>query len=90
LNVRGVATPRHPLRVVIDSRLAAKGVEIAALANPHGKVDLPVMLAERARRGVNEVHVEGGVKLNGSMVREGCVVAVTAVRLSAFCRSTGI
>jgi diaminohydroxyphosphoribosylaminopyrimidine deaminase / 5-amino-6-(5-phosphoribosylamino)uracil reductase len=26
-----------------------------------------------ARRGVNELHVEAGFRLNGSLVREGCV-----------------
>ena len=37
------------------------------------KVDLPAMLEELARRGINELHVEAGVRLNGSLVREGCV-----------------
>jgi diaminohydroxyphosphoribosylaminopyrimidine deaminase/5-amino-6-(5-phosphoribosylamino)uracil reductase len=36
-------------------------------------VDLKKMLEELAKRGVNELHVEGGFKLNGSLVREGCV-----------------
>ena len=31
------------------------------------------MLAVLAARGINELHVEAGVKLNGSLVREGCV-----------------
>jgi diaminohydroxyphosphoribosylaminopyrimidine deaminase/5-amino-6-(5-phosphoribosylamino)uracil reductase len=31
------------------------------------------MLADLARRGVNELHVEAGHKLNGSFVREGLV-----------------
>jgi diaminohydroxyphosphoribosylaminopyrimidine deaminase/5-amino-6-(5-phosphoribosylamino)uracil reductase len=31
------------------------------------------MLGELARRGVNEVHVEAGFRLNGSLVREGCM-----------------
>ena len=43
------------------------------LPNAGGKVDLAKMLEELARRGVNELHVEGGFKLNGSLVREGCV-----------------
>jgi len=47
--------------------------EIVALPNPNGKVDLPKMLEELARRGVNELHVEAGFRLNGSLVREGCV-----------------
>jgi diaminohydroxyphosphoribosylaminopyrimidine deaminase/5-amino-6-(5-phosphoribosylamino)uracil reductase len=47
--------------------------EMLRLANPNGKVDLPEMLKELGRRGVNELHVEAGFKLNGSLVREGCV-----------------
>ena len=47
--------------------------EVLALKNTHGKVDLPKMLEELARRGVNELHVEAGFRLNGSLVREGCV-----------------
>ena len=31
------------------------------------------MLEELGRRGINELHVEAGFRLNGSMVREGCV-----------------
>ena len=37
------------------------------------KVDLRAMLQDLARREVNEVHVEAGFKLNGSLVREGLV-----------------
>lgn len=47
--------------------------EIVVLPNPDGKVDLAKMLAELGRRGINELHVEGGFKLNGSLLREGCV-----------------
>jgi diaminohydroxyphosphoribosylaminopyrimidine deaminase/5-amino-6-(5-phosphoribosylamino)uracil reductase len=50
-----------------------KNAEVIALPNAGGKVDLPRMLEELARRGVNELHVEAGFKLNGSLVREGCV-----------------
>jgi len=50
-----------------------EGVEAIALPDARGKVDLRAMLAELARRGVNELHVEAGVKLNGSLVRERCV-----------------
>ena len=49
------------------------GGEIQKLPNSDGKVDLPKMLEELARRGVNELHVEAGFRLNGSLVREGCV-----------------
>jgi len=47
--------------------------EILQVPNQDGKVDLPQMLEELARRGVNELHVEAGFRLNGSLVREGCV-----------------
>jgi len=47
--------------------------EIVVLPNPGGKVDLAKMLEELGRRGINELHVEGGFKLNGSLVRERCV-----------------
>ena len=44
------------------------GAEIALLANPSGKVDLAAMLADLGRRGVNELHVEAGEKLNASLL----------------------
>ena len=52
---------------------APPNAEVVQLPNPQGKVDLKKMLEELARRGVNELHVEGGFKLNGSLVRAGCV-----------------
>lgn len=47
--------------------------EVVSLPNKNGKVELPKMLEELAHRGVNELHVEAGLRLNGSLVREGCV-----------------
>jgi diaminohydroxyphosphoribosylaminopyrimidine deaminase / 5-amino-6-(5-phosphoribosylamino)uracil reductase len=47
--------------------------EVVVLPNQNHKVELPRMLEELARRGVNELHVEAGFRLNGSLVREGCV-----------------
>jgi diaminohydroxyphosphoribosylaminopyrimidine deaminase/5-amino-6-(5-phosphoribosylamino)uracil reductase len=52
---------------------APQNAEVVALPNAHGKVELPRMLEELARRGVNELHVEAGFRLNGSLVRERCV-----------------
>jgi diaminohydroxyphosphoribosylaminopyrimidine deaminase/5-amino-6-(5-phosphoribosylamino)uracil reductase len=52
---------------------ALENAEVVALPNPDGKVDLPKMLAELGRRGINELHVEAGSRLNASLVREGCV-----------------
>ncbi|MBU3576890.1 bifunctional diaminohydroxyphosphoribosylaminopyrimidine deaminase/5-amino-6-(5-phosphoribosylamino)uracil reductase RibD [Polynucleobacter sp. UK-Kesae-W10] len=52
----------------------ARGIEVLALANPSGKVDLPKLFSYLAtEREMNEIHVESGFKLNGSMLREGCV-----------------
>jgi len=52
----------------------ARGIEVIAIANAFGKVDLPKLLAYLAQeREMNEIHVESGFKLNGSMLREDCV-----------------
>ncbi len=53
--------------------LRAAGHEVIMLPNADGKVDLPELMRELARREINELHVEAGAKLNGSLVREGCV-----------------
>ena len=53
--------------------LRAAGAEVLVLPNPNGKVDLPRLLQALAGRGVNELHVEAGHKLNGSLLREGLV-----------------
>lgn len=55
------------------SALKARGAEIVSLANAHGKVDLGAMLSALGARGINELHVEAGHKLNGSLLRERCV-----------------
>lgn len=55
------------------TRLAQVNAQVIELPNADGKVDLPALLAELARRGINELHAEAGFKLNGSLVREGLV-----------------
>jgi diaminohydroxyphosphoribosylaminopyrimidine deaminase/5-amino-6-(5-phosphoribosylamino)uracil reductase len=40
---------------------------------PTGKVDLAALLRDLGSREINELHVEAGHKLNGSLVREGLV-----------------
>ena len=57
----------------LEAGLRERGAEIAFAAGASGKVDLAAMLADLARRGINELHVEAGHKLNGSFVREGLV-----------------
>ncbi len=102
LTVREVATPRQPLRVVVDSRLEiplaarilegggvlvaaarderakiaaleARGAEVIVMPNRAGKVELGELFRELARREINEVHVEAGYRLNGSLLQEGHV-----------------
>ncbi len=102
LNVRGVDTPRQPLKIVVDSKfetplsarllkggktlvvgavndaervasLKAAGAEIATIPNESGKVELFKLMEELARRELNEIHVEAGTKLNGSLLRAGVV-----------------
>jgi diaminohydroxyphosphoribosylaminopyrimidine deaminase/5-amino-6-(5-phosphoribosylamino)uracil reductase len=53
--------------------LRGRGAEIFVCANAAGKVELPALMGELARRGVNELHVEAGFRLNGSLLREGLV-----------------
>lgn len=53
--------------------LKAKGAEVIVMPNPAGKVELGDLFRELARRELNEVHVEAGFRLNGSLVREGQV-----------------
>lgn len=102
LNVRGVDTPRQPLKIVVDSkfetspsarlledgktlvagalndenRIAAlrrAGAEVAMIPNDRGKVELFQLMEELARRELNEIHVEAGTRLNGSLLQAGVV-----------------
>ncbi|HET7598015.1 MAG TPA: bifunctional diaminohydroxyphosphoribosylaminopyrimidine deaminase/5-amino-6-(5-phosphoribosylamino)uracil reductase RibD [Burkholderiales bacterium] len=54
-------------------RLEARGAEIVVLPNAAGKVDLGALMDELGRRNLNELHVEAGYKLNGSLLKEGLV-----------------
>jgi diaminohydroxyphosphoribosylaminopyrimidine deaminase/5-amino-6-(5-phosphoribosylamino)uracil reductase len=57
-------------------RIAAlddRGAEVVVLPNAADKVDLQAMVRELGRREVNEIHVEAGFKLNGSLLRAGVV-----------------
>jgi diaminohydroxyphosphoribosylaminopyrimidine deaminase / 5-amino-6-(5-phosphoribosylamino)uracil reductase len=56
-----------------EAALRDAGAEIIVLPNAHGKVDLPALMLELGRRQINELHIEAGYKLNGSLIREGCV-----------------
>ena len=55
--------------------LEAQGATVICLPGPTpdtaGKVDLAAMLKDLGQREVNELHVEAGHKLHGSLIREG-------------------
>lgn len=53
--------------------LREQGAELISLPGRGGKVDLAALLDELGRRGINELHVEAGHKLNGSLLRAGLV-----------------
>lgn len=53
--------------------LAARGADVRCLADAQGRVDLQGLMADLARREVNELHVEAGHQLNGALMRAGVV-----------------
>ncbi len=103
LDVRAVATPRQPLRIVVDrngdvpanarvlagggalivtagarSRAWPAGVEVLEMPDADGRVDLRGLLQLLAGRGMNEIHVEAGARLNGALLRAGLVDEIVA------------
>ena len=56
-----------------EEALLAQGHVLLKLPDQNGKVDLPGLMQELGRREINELHIEAGAKLNGSLLREGCV-----------------
>jgi diaminohydroxyphosphoribosylaminopyrimidine deaminase/5-amino-6-(5-phosphoribosylamino)uracil reductase len=79
LDVRLVPTAKQPLRLVLDpqGRLPA-GARILqppgeARAIGPGRADLPALLAELGRQGINELHVEAGPTLSGAFLDAGLV-----------------
>jgi len=55
------------------ARLREQGVDVLDLPNASGKVELPALMRALGERQINELHVEAGFKLNGSLLREHCV-----------------
>ena len=43
------------------------------IPNERGKVELTKLMEELARRELNEIHVEAGTRLNGSLLQAGVV-----------------
>jgi diaminohydroxyphosphoribosylaminopyrimidine deaminase / 5-amino-6-(5-phosphoribosylamino)uracil reductase len=48
-------------------------VETLALPDNAGRIDLAAMMQSLAGRGVNELHVEAGARLNGALIGDGLV-----------------
>jgi diaminohydroxyphosphoribosylaminopyrimidine deaminase / 5-amino-6-(5-phosphoribosylamino)uracil reductase len=63
------ATPNDAKKQALE----ALGARVIYLPDAHGKVDLAAMLLDLGKREINELHVEAGFKLNGSMIRAGVV-----------------
>ena len=53
--------------------LQARGATVVSLPAVDGKVALAQMLHDLGRRGINELHVEAGQRLNGALLRAGLV-----------------
>lgn len=53
--------------------LLARGAEVCALPDGRGRVDLAAVLADLARRQINELHLEAGQRLNAAWLRAGVV-----------------
>jgi diaminohydroxyphosphoribosylaminopyrimidine deaminase/5-amino-6-(5-phosphoribosylamino)uracil reductase len=53
--------------------LRRRGAELLRLPDGAGRVDLAALMAELGRRGINELHVEGGSRLCGGLLDAGLV-----------------
>ena len=79
LNARLWQTPRsvviyHAVRDADkEAALKTQGAELVYLPGSGDKVDLPAMVRDMGLRAYNEVHVEAGHKLNGSLLQAGLI-----------------
>jgi diaminohydroxyphosphoribosylaminopyrimidine deaminase/5-amino-6-(5-phosphoribosylamino)uracil reductase len=56
-----------------QAALEERGAAVLPLPGQDGKVDLPALLRALGARGINELHVEAGHRLNGALLRAGLV-----------------
>ena len=56
-----------------EDALKAQGAELVYLPGAGSKVDLSAMVKDMGQRAYNEVHIEAGHKLNGSLLSAGLV-----------------
>jgi diaminohydroxyphosphoribosylaminopyrimidine deaminase/5-amino-6-(5-phosphoribosylamino)uracil reductase len=79
MDVRLVPTEKQPLRIVLDpqgrlpaaARILQPPGEARVIGS--GRADLPALLAELGRQGINELHVEAGPTLSGAFLDAGLV-----------------
>ncbi len=69
----GTAVIAGDSSVRVPSELASKDVQCLPLPGKNGMVDLPALLKALAEKGVNEVQVEAGARLCGSLLIENLV-----------------
>ena len=67
------AVPNDAKKAALEARGATVIYLPGQQAGIQAKVDLAAMLRDLAAREINELHVEAGHKLNGSLIREGLV-----------------
>jgi diaminohydroxyphosphoribosylaminopyrimidine deaminase/5-amino-6-(5-phosphoribosylamino)uracil reductase len=60
------------------SRARPAGVEVLEMPDANGRVDLRGLLQVLAGRGMNEIHVEAGARLNGALLHAGLVDEIVA------------
>jgi diaminohydroxyphosphoribosylaminopyrimidine deaminase/5-amino-6-(5-phosphoribosylamino)uracil reductase len=98
LTVRAIATPRQPIKVIVDRRgelsktarvlqggevIVVTGaapiaglpgnVQVLPIPDRSGRIDLHAMATALGSRGINELQVEAGAKLNGALLAAGIV-----------------
>ena len=71
--IYNASDPAGPELAHKRAALSARGAQVVDMPGAGGKVDLAAMLRDLAQREINELHVEAGHKLNGSLIREGLV-----------------
>jgi diaminohydroxyphosphoribosylaminopyrimidine deaminase/5-amino-6-(5-phosphoribosylamino)uracil reductase len=59
--------------VTKEAALQGQGAELVYLPDTGHKVDLSAMVQDMGQRAYNEVHIEAGHKLNGSLLNAGLV-----------------
>jgi diaminohydroxyphosphoribosylaminopyrimidine deaminase/5-amino-6-(5-phosphoribosylamino)uracil reductase len=76
LNGGGVLLAHADATQQLEQRAAALracGAELLRVPDAAGKLDLPALMQALGQRGINEVHVEAGARLNGALLAAGLV-----------------